>query len=65
MQIMDQIEGRNGKQLPWEGESLNDEHRKSLGVCRDSLMMLLSRDSSMRPTMQQLYENCEALLTGM
>jgi hypothetical protein len=65
MQIMDQIEGRNGKQLPWEGLSLLDEHKKHLGVCRDSLMMLLSRDPSMRPSMEQLYDNCEALLTGM
>jgi hypothetical protein len=65
MQIMDQIEGRNGKQLPWEGLSLLDEHKKCLGVCRDSLMMLLSRDTSMRPSMEQLHETCEALLTGM
>jgi hypothetical protein len=65
MQIMDQIEGRNGKQLPWEGLSLLAEHKKCLGVFRESLMMLLSRDVSMRPSMEQLYENCEALLTGM
>jgi hypothetical protein len=65
MQIMDQIEGRNGKQLPWEGASLRTEHKKCLGVFRDSLMMLLSRDSSMRPSMEHLHESCEALLTGM
>jgi hypothetical protein len=65
MQIMDQIEGRNGKQLPWEGLSLLEKHKKCLGVFRESLMMLLSRDTSMRPSMEQLYENCEALLTGM
>jgi hypothetical protein len=64
MQIMDQIEGRNGKQLPWEGEGLSAEQKKCLGVCRDSLMMLLSRDPSMRPSMEQLYGDCEALLTG-
>jgi hypothetical protein len=64
MQIMDQIEGRNGKQLPWEGEGLSAEHKKCLGVCRDNLMMLLSRDPTMRPSMEQLYGDCEALLTG-
>jgi hypothetical protein len=64
MQIMDMIEGIDGKQLPWEGNSLSAWHRKCLGVFRDSLMMLLSRDSTMRPSMEQLYENCEALLTG-
>jgi hypothetical protein len=65
MQIMDQIEGRNGKQLPWEGMCLLDEHKKCLGVFRDSLMMLLICDPAMRPSMQQLHENCEALLTGI
>jgi hypothetical protein len=65
MQVMDQIEGCNGKHLPWEGESISAEDKTCLGVFRDSLMMLLSRDSAMRPSMEQLYKNCEAVLIGI
>jgi hypothetical protein len=62
---MDQIEGCNDKQLPWEGESLSAEVKSRLGVFKDSLMMLLSRDPTMRPSMEEFHKSCEGLFTGL
>jgi hypothetical protein len=61
---MDQIEGCNGKQLPWEGESLSAEVKSCLGVFSESLLKLMSRDSTMRPSMEQFHKSCEGLFTG-
>jgi hypothetical protein len=64
MQLMDQIEGRNGEQLPWESDTLSAEDRNCLGRYRDSLMMLLSRNSAVRPSMEEFYNSCEHVLAG-
>jgi hypothetical protein len=64
MQVMDQIEGCNGKQLPWEGENLSDVKGRCLGLFRESVLMLLRRDPSKRPSMEQFYKHCENMLAG-
>jgi hypothetical protein len=64
LQVMDQIEGRNGEQLPWERDTLSAEDRGSLGRFRESLMMLLSRNSALRPSMEEFYNSCEHILVG-
>jgi hypothetical protein len=64
MQAMDQIEGRNGKKLPWEGANLTAEKRSCLGLFRENILMLLSRDPAKRPCMEQFYKNCENVLAG-
>jgi hypothetical protein len=64
MQVLDKIEGRNGKQLPWEGASLSVHSKTCLGLFRESLLMLLSRDPAMRPSMKQFYRSCDNVLAG-
>jgi hypothetical protein len=64
MQVMDQIEGRNGKLLPWEGANMTAEIRSCLGLFNESLLMLLSRDPAMRPSMELFYKTCANILSG-
>jgi hypothetical protein len=64
MQVMDQIQGLKGRQLPWEGANLTAVNRSRLGIFRGSVLMLLSRDPAKRPSMQQFCETCDRVLAG-
>lgn len=64
VQVMDQIQGVNGGEMPWEGSRLTREKRNALGVFRDSLLMLLNRDPALRPSMAQFCETCNLVLAG-
>jgi hypothetical protein len=64
MQVMDQIEGLNGKLLPWEGANMTDEIRSCLGLFKESLLMLLSRDPAKRPSIELFYKTCASMLAG-
>ena len=59
VQVMDQLEGLGGKELPWEGTSLTAQRRRCLGVFKASIVMLLSRDPSKRPSMSQFCDSCD------
>ena len=64
VQVMDCIQGLNGKQLPWEGSQLTPKNRRKLGIVRGSLMALLTRDPSQRPSMAQFCDSCDRVLAG-
>ena len=64
VQVMDRIEGMHGLQLPWEDACMTAVNRRKLGVFRGSVMELLSRDPSQRPSMEQFCESCDRVLAG-
>lgn len=64
MQVMDQIEGVNETELPWEGTLLTAANRKQLGIFRPTIMSLLSRDPAERPSMAQFCDTCNRVLAG-
>lgn len=64
VQVMDCIEGLNGLQLPWEGDSLTAENRRKLGIFRGSITALLARDPAKRPSMEDFCESCNQVLAG-
>lgn len=45
LQVMDRIEGVNGLMLPWERDT-TPAVRRQLGVFKDSVLQLLSRESA-------------------
>ena len=64
VQVMDAIEGRNGQALPWEGAGLTPVNRRKLGIVRESLMALLVREPSRRPSMATFCDSCDRVLAG-
>jgi hypothetical protein len=64
MQVMDHIQGVNGKRLPWEAGNLTPANRRRLGVFKSSVLMLLSRDPAERPSMERFCEQCNRVLAG-
>jgi serine/threonine protein kinase len=60
LQVMDRIEGLNGKELPWEGKRLTPAIRRSLGVFRAPILKLLSRDPIERPSMSEFCHSCSS-----
>jgi hypothetical protein len=64
VQVMDRIEGLNGKELPWEGEGLTPAIRRSLGIFRAPILKLLSRDPAERPSMSEFCDSCNRVLAG-
>jgi serine/threonine protein kinase len=64
VQVMDRIEGLNGKELPWEGKSLTPAIRRRLGVFKVTITSLLSRDPAARPSMNKFCEICNRVLAG-
>ena len=63
-QVMDRIQGVNGRGLPWEDAHLTATNRRRLGVFRTSIMPLLSRDPSKRPSMAKFCSTCNRVLSG-
>jgi hypothetical protein len=64
VQVMDRIQGLNGKELPWEGARLTPTARRQLGIFKNSVMQLLSRDPAERPSMEQFCVTCNSVLAG-
>ena len=64
VQVMDMIQGVQGKELPWEGASLSFTHRRRLGVFRESVMRLLARDAAQRSSMREFCASCDRLLAS-
>jgi hypothetical protein len=64
MQVMDQIQGRHGRMLPWEGSNLTPRDRAKLGVFASSVLKLLDRDPAKRPSMAKFCRICERVLSG-
>lgn len=61
---MDQIQGVNGEQLPWEGERLTVRVMSQLRLFQDALK-LLQRDPEQRPSMVQFCRTCSHMLGGV
>lgn len=61
---MDRIQGMHGQELPWEGACMTPANKRRLGVFRNSLMALLARDPSQRPSMERFCETCDRVLAG-
>ena len=64
VQVMDRIEGMHGHQLPWDDACMTATNRRRLGVFRNILLALLSRDPSQRPSMAKFCETCDRVLAG-
>ena len=64
LQVMDCLEGANGRSLPWEGGNLSPGNRTRLGGLRTVVMQLLSRDADERPSMAQFCDSCARVLAG-
>lgn len=63
VQVMDRIQGQNGLSLPWEG-TLSPVVRRQLGIFRASVLQLLSRNPSERPSMAEFCVSCDRVLAG-
>lgn len=63
LQLMDRIEGRNGLQLPWEGD-MSPKVRRKLGIFRATVLKLLERDPAKRPSMKEFCASCDRVLAG-
>ena len=61
---MDQVEGRNGHMLPWEGERLTPAIKRKLGIFRVEILRLLDRVPERRPSMVDFCTTCSRILTG-
>ena len=64
LQVMDRIEGLQGRTLPWEGACMTVSNKRKLGVFRNSIVALLSRDPSRRPSMATFCDACNRVLAG-
>ena len=64
VQVMDQIEGRNGEECPWEGGNLSAATKTQLGIFRHDILRLLHRDARERPSMGQFCDMCNRILAG-
>ena len=64
VQVMDRIEGLKGLQLPWEEGSLSREHKRQLGVWRECVVSLLSREAKERPSMAAFCDACNRVLSA-
>jgi hypothetical protein len=64
VQLMDCIEGLNGQELPWEGGGVTPAIRRRLGIFKDPIISLLSRDPGERPSMSEFCESCNRVLAG-
>lgn len=62
MQILDQIGGVNGEELPWEGQRLDDRTKAKMQMFRGALDSLLHRDPAQRPQMRDFYRVCRGIL---
>lgn len=61
---MDRIEGLKSRTLPWEDACMTATNLRRLGVLHSSLMALLPRNPSQRPSMEQFCETCTIVLAG-
>lgn len=64
VQVLDQIEGVNGQQLPWEGANLTQEMRTQLGIFRGGVLRMLHRDPQQRPSMEEFCTSCDHVLAS-
>ena len=64
LQVMDRIEGRQDGTLPWEDACMTATYSRRLGVFRNSLMALVSRDPSQRPSLAHFCATCHRVLAG-
>ena len=62
--MMDRIEGMKGHTLPWDDACMTATNWRRLGVFRNSVVALLSRDPSQRPSMERFCETCNRVLAG-
>lgn len=62
-QVMDRIQGLNGRKLPWEG-TLAPATRRQLGVFKATILKLLARDPEDRPSMTEFCFACDRVLAG-
>jgi hypothetical protein len=64
MQVMDQIQGKDGQLLPWEGERMNAAVKQKLGIFRHTVLHLLQREPAKRKSMAEFCETCNRVLSG-
>lgn len=62
--MMDQIEGINGEEGPWEGANFTAARKVQLGIFRHDILRLLHRDAGERPSMGQFCNMCNRILAG-
>jgi hypothetical protein len=61
---MDRIQGLNGLKLPWERGRVTPAVIRRLGIFKDPIMRLLSRNPFKRPSMSEFCDFCFRLLDG-
>ena len=64
VQMMDQIEGFNGEECPWEAGNFTAASKIQLGIFRHDILKLLQRDARERPSMGQFSDMCNRILAG-
>jgi hypothetical protein len=63
-QVMDEILGKDGRLLPWEGARLDMATRRKLGIFKNILLDLLHRDPAKRKSMAEFCQACHRVLSG-
>ena len=61
---MNEIEGLNGRQLPWEGGNLTADVRSKLGIFRGDILKLLERDPERRLGVGAFCTSCSRILAA-
>jgi hypothetical protein len=61
---MDRIEGLNGLELPWEGGGVAPAMIRRLGIFKNLISRMLSRDPLTRPSMSEFCDFCDSVLSG-
>lgn len=64
MQVSEQIVGRNGAKLPWEGGPRSHRILGSLGIFSPAILGLLRRDPAARLSVVSFCRTCREALGG-
>lgn len=62
MQVMNELAGTEGAELPWEGIRLTPQIQNKLQLFQGSVLQLLHRDPAQRPSMRQFCRICSKVL---
>lgn len=64
LQVMDRIQGKGGRKLPWEATPMKPRLKQKLGMFRELVLQVLNRDPAKRPSMRRFCDACHHLMSS-